>query len=341
MDESAIVSNQKILEIIEKPLAERDVNLYIKKAARALAQILQCDGLLVLRVDEGPNLVEKISIAYSLPGTPTSIVFEPEAFPTTPKDGEVVRIDSRSVKNISDTNSATNYDFYATQFGISKKTQLLIVALKKSESTKLEENNLQTWAICSNILGTHYDMIYVLNTYAEQMSVNTDKDQLTRVHNYKSFTHQLNIAIEESNWSSGKNMMIACVVVSLDDFSNINEKYGFDLGNEVLFEIALKLQSFTRDDDVVGRIGGDMFALILKNIGSRENCEIVSNRIANIFRKGLLPVGEELTASLGVAISPHDSQDSEKLILTAEHLADEAKQIPGTFTLFSKDELKK
>ena len=100
MDESSIASNQKILTIIEEPLAERDVNLYIEKAARALAQILQCDGLLVLRVDKGPNLVEKISIAYSLPGTPTSIVFEPEAFPTTPKDGEVVRIDSRSVKNI-------------------------------------------------------------------------------------------------------------------------------------------------------------------------------------------------------------------------------------------------
>ena len=46
-----------------------------------------------------------------------------------------------------------------------------------------------------------------------------------------------------------------------------------------------------------------MFALILKNIGSIK-CEIVSNRIANIFRKGLLPVEEELTASLGVAISP-------------------------------------
>ena len=341
MDESSIASNQKILKIIEEPLAERDGSLYIEKAARALAQILQGDGLLVLRVDEGPDLDEKLSITYCLPGTPTNIVFEPEAFPTTPKDGEVIRIDSRSVKNISGTNSATNYDFFATQFGNSQKTQLLIVGLKKSESTKLEANDLQTWAICSKILGTYYEMIYLLSTYAEQISVNTDKDQLTRVHNYKSFSHQLKIAIEESNLGSSKNMMIACVVVSLDDFSTINEKYGFDLGNEVLFEIASKLQSFIRDDDVVGRIGGDMFALILKNIGSRENCEIVSNRIANIFRKGLLPVGEELTASLGVAISPHDSQDSEKLILMAEHLADEAKQIPGTFTLFSKDELKK
>ena len=126
MDESSIASNQKILKIIEEPLAERDISLYIEKAARALAQILQCDGLLVLRVDEGPNLVEKISIAYSLPGTPTSIVFEPEAFPTTPKDGEVLHIDSRSVKNISDTNSATDYDFFAAQFGNSQKTQLLL-----------------------------------------------------------------------------------------------------------------------------------------------------------------------------------------------------------------------
>ena len=95
MDESAIASNQKILKIIEKPLAERDVSLFIENAARALAQILQFDGLLALRVDEGPDLVEKISITYSFPGTPTSIVFEPEAFPTTPKDGEVIRIDSR------------------------------------------------------------------------------------------------------------------------------------------------------------------------------------------------------------------------------------------------------
>ncbi len=341
MDESAIVSNQKILEIIEKTLTERDIGLYIEKAARALAEILQGDGLLALRVDEGRDLVEKISITYSLPGTPTSIVFEPEAFPTTLKDGEAIRINSRSVKNIGDTNSAKNYDFFATQFGNSQKTRLLIVGLKKSESTELEQNDLQTWAICSKILGTYYEMIHALNMYAEQISVDTDKDQLTRVHNYKSFIRQLKIAIEDSNRPSGKNMMIACVVVSLDDFSNINEKYGFDLGNEVLFEIASKLESFIRDDDVVGRIGGDMFALILKNIGSRENCEIVCNRIANIFRKGLLPVGEELTASLGVAISPHDSQDFEELILTAEHLADDAKQIPGTFTLFSKDELKK
>ena len=77
MDESEILSNNKILEIIERPLAERDVSLYIEKAARALAQILRGDGLLALRVDEGPDLAEKISITYSFPGTPTSIVFEP------------------------------------------------------------------------------------------------------------------------------------------------------------------------------------------------------------------------------------------------------------------------
>ena len=88
-------------------------------------------------------------------------------------------------------------------------------------------------------------------------------------------------------------------------------------------------------------IGGDTFGLILKNIGSRENCEKVSTRVANIFRKGLLPVGEELTASLGVTIYPDDSRDFEQLILKAEHLASEAKNVPGTFFLFSTDEQKK
>ena len=106
MDESAIVTNQKILEIIQEPLAERDVSLYIEKAACALAQILQGDGLLVLRVDKGSDLGEKMSITYSLPGTPTTIVFEPEAFPTTPKDGEIRRIDSKSVKDIGEIGRA-------------------------------------------------------------------------------------------------------------------------------------------------------------------------------------------------------------------------------------------
>ena len=82
---------------------------------------MQGDGLLVLRVDEGPDLVEKISITYSLPGTPTSIVFEPEAFPTTPKDGEIIRIDSKSVKNIGDTNSAKIMIFLRRNLEIVKK----------------------------------------------------------------------------------------------------------------------------------------------------------------------------------------------------------------------------
>ena len=53
MDGSAIVSNQKILEIIQKPLAERDVSLYIEEAARALAQLLQGDGLKEVRLYKG------------------------------------------------------------------------------------------------------------------------------------------------------------------------------------------------------------------------------------------------------------------------------------------------
>ena len=103
MDESAIVSN-KILEIIEKPLAERDVNLYIEKATRYK---YYGHGLLALRVDEGPDLVEKISIIYSYRYTDIH-GFEPEAFPQHLKM-ESTRI--QICKNIGNTNLATNYDF--------------------------------------------------------------------------------------------------------------------------------------------------------------------------------------------------------------------------------------
>ena len=332
---------KETLENITAPLVERDSAHFIQKSAHSLAHILKFDGLLFLKLNGDPHLSERFSIAYSLEETPTSFVFDPIAFSANLEDETVIKIDEKYVKNISSKSLVEEYMFFAAQFGNSQKTGLAVIGLKNSKTDMPKKTDLNTWSKCCKILGSAYEMVCELETFGEKLSTNTDKDPLTQVHNYKSFTQQLQIAIGESTQSSNQKIRLACMVVSLDDFSKINEKYGFELGNEVLFEIGSKLESFVRGQDTVGRIGGDTFGLILKNIGSRENCEKVSTRVANIFRKGLLPVGEELTASLGVTIYPDDSRDFEQLILKAEHLASEAKSVPGTFTLFSTDEQKK
>ena len=63
----------------------------------------------------------------------------------------------------------------------------------------------------------------------------------------------------------------------------------------------------------------------------------ITTRISNIFRKGLLPVGKDLTASIGITVFPEDSCENEDLIANAEIASKEAKKIPGTHSAFYKE----
>ncbi|MBH9576790.1 EAL domain-containing protein [Inhella proteolytica] len=122
-----------------------------------------------------------------------------------------------------------------------------------------------------------------------------------------------------------------CVAVAhldIDQFTQINERLGQSLGDELLRLLARRLQLTLREDDTVARVGGDEFMLLLCDMGSPEASREVLERLQAIVAEpfSLQQHTIRLTSSLGVALYPHDSENPERVLRGAEQASYRAKQ---------------
>jgi diguanylate cyclase (GGDEF)-like protein len=308
---------------------ENDPSDYLDLSTKLIAESFNFKGLLLLSLDRDSN--KSLSTVFSYKGTPTSIVFEEEAFSSNFSPKDVLEIDHNHVDDIDEGDSSQKFNFYATSFGDFKNYGLVAIGFKDIKN-HLKDIEKEYFSSMSQILGINFQNISIIRDDSIKITENFTKDPLTGLLNYKFFTESLAALVEEK-----KIKRFACIVIALDDFTAINSKYGFDLGNEVLFEIAVKIQKVVGKNNLIGRIGGDIFGIVLKNTESQDNFQQIINRISNIFRKGLLPVGKELTASIGITIFPDDFQENEDLITNAELASKKAKKIPGTHSAFYEE----
>ena len=322
------IENRLILNLADLFL-ENNPAKFLDTSVKLIADQFDFKGFLILSLDKSAN--KSFSTVFSHEGTPTSIVFEEEAFKSDFLNREVLKIDHKFVDDIDEGHASQKFDFFATSYGEFEKYGLVAIGFKDADDT-LKKDNYELFSSICQILGINFQNISIIEEDSIKLTENFTKDSLTGLLNYKSFSESLDFATKSDQENS-----FACIVIALDDFTTINSKYGFDLGNEVLFEIAVKLQNVVGHDDILGRIGGDIFGIILKDKKSQENFSQITTRISNIFRKGLLPVGKDLTASIGITVFPEDSCENEDLIANAEIASKEAKKIPGTHSAFYKE----
>ena len=121
--------------------------------------------------------------------------------------------------------------------------------------------------------------------------------------------------------------LCALLVIDVDNFKAINDGMGHLLGDAVLSELAAGMKKLTRLSDVVGRIGGDEFAIFLKNIPrvdiAREKAEGLLEVFRGLFSREKQPV--EITCSVGVAVYPQDGVDFPTLYHSADLALYQAK----------------
>ena len=107
-----------------------------------------------------------------------------------------------------------------------------------------------------------------------------------------------------------------------------NDELGHQAGDELLKEIADRIQKVVRMSDTVARLGGDEFTVILEGAGKVEDILNVVNKILDVCSKPIILNGREriVTASVGVAFSPDDAVSSKELIGCADAAMYKAKQ---------------
>jgi diguanylate cyclase (GGDEF)-like protein/PAS domain S-box-containing protein len=162
-------------------------------------------------------------------------------------------------------------------------------------------------------------------------------DKLTKLPNRRFFMDKLTEAVREAEVFSGG---LAVFFLDLDNFKIINDSLGHEIGDLVLSESAWRIQDALRSDDIVCRLGGDEFTIIIKNVESRIELENIAQALITEFSKPIDCNDRELriSTSIGIVQYPNDGHDEKELIKNADTAMYAAKHDgKNAFRFFTQD----
>jgi diguanylate cyclase (GGDEF)-like protein len=149
-------------------------------------------------------------------------------------------------------------------------------------------------------------------------------DHLTDLFNRYMFRDTLALANARLGRADG---LLGVLYIDLDDFKQVNDRYGHDAGDRVLREVAGRLRGAVRTSDVAARLGGDEFAVILENLHSPEDALKVANHIIGVLSEPY-SFGREtvrISASIGAVVTGKPLDDVTDLVTRADAMMFEAK----------------
>lgn len=135
------------------------------------------------------------------------------------------------------------------------------------------------------------------------------------------------------------NTGMAVMFIDLDDFKQVNDMLGHDIGDLLLREAAIRMQTCIRLSDSIGRIGGDEFAVVLEDTHGPAEAAQVCERIVAALAAPFLLDGHKVTiaASVGIAVYPDDGADAATLLKNADIAMYRAKDAGrNRFAFFSR-----
>ena len=150
------------------------------------------------------------------------------------------------------------------------------------------------------------------------------KDSLTELFNRAAILEMIERCLERHN--QDKSYVFAVLFVDLDRFKQVNDRLGHQVGDELLKQVAQRLQGIVRPRDSLGRYGGDEFVVILEDV-SRHQASITAKRINEVLGMGYT-IGKhvlDMGASVGIAIND-GAGSAQELINKADMLMYEEKR---------------
>ncbi|MGH9333533.1 MAG: diguanylate cyclase domain-containing protein, partial [Vicinamibacteria bacterium] len=174
--------------------------------------------------------------------------------------------------------------------------------------------------------------------FDDHLSFLADHDPLTSLYTRKRFVEELGREIARSRRSGAGG---AVVLVDLDDFKYVNDSQGHRNGDRLLTSLAHVLRKTVRAADLLARLDGDEFAVLVTET-QPSRVDFVVERLLKAVRNHFVHVGEQpigVTASAGIAFFPEQGGSAEELLAHADQALDRAKrQGRDQFVMFKPDE---
>ena len=164
----------------------------------------------------------------------------------------------------------------------------------------------------------NHELLRNLGSREEEMRHRAYHDPLTDLPNRELFRRCVVNALEPAE--VGPDPCLAVLVIDLDDFKDVNDGLGHDVGDRLLVEVAARLRSSVRSSDTAARIGGDEFAVLLNPVQSLWHAKRLAERVVDILRVGVEIDSHDVgvQASVGLAAARAGDVSYDELLRRAD-----------------------
>ena len=205
------------------------------------------------------------------------------------------------------------------------------ISLERLKSKKYTDTDARLFELLCGTVSS------ILNWQQEYNRVHDSSihDGLTGLLNHKAFLDRFD---EEVSRAGRFNHMLGLVILDLDKFKSINDSYGHLYGDYVLEEVSNIIKENVRAIDVVGRYGGEEFAVLLVNTDIQQCIPLAERIVRKISEKTFLKNGiaVNVTISAGMAGFPIHADQVRELISKADKAMYETKRIGGNSVTISE-----
>lgn len=175
---------------------------------------------------------------------------------------------------------------------------------------RIEEDGSDEIARLSKNLNS---LFILLENYSRNMIYVSEHDMITKLFNFRRIEE-----IGESYIENNEEFSLACI--DIDDFKKINDVFGHNVGDEILFKIGERLTKYSNDYISCGRLGGDEFIILLKGENNKEKIIYVVKNIFVKFKEGIYHdgVNYKLKASVGICNYPDYGENMAQILKNAD-----------------------
>ena len=205
------------------------------------------------------------------------------------------------------------------------EVQAVLLPMQFMEKQHMRSNTAFIWlvtAICIWTIVAAYErmneaLAVERDEHNRRLELLASTDELTGIANRRTFELVLNNTIERNRRYKTR---FALYYLDLDDFKTINDQHGHAVGDEILLLTAERLQASLREMDLIARIGGDEFAVIVDNIGTDEQARQLQKKILAFFVAPMQTSNGAVNVrpSIGFSLYPDTAECAENLRIQAD-----------------------